>query len=295
MLSIIIPVRNESDSLDSIMEHYSKNLSNLDYEVLIINDFSKDDTLEKARNLFKNKNFKVLDNQKKGLGGAINLGIKQSTTQFVFITQPDVKLIDNCVNKLIDCIKNFKDFALITPEDTNNEIYKNYETNNSKACELKNNTYQLQEVEYVDLTWLINKTNFDDHDLWDEKIFLYFEAKDFSKRIRERNQKIYIAKGIKTFHIGSSSHESKFDYYSKLNRCWHYNWSRHYYYKKHYGFLFAYRKSLTLLLKLIIRLLKNLISFRKRQLKYNFTEIYGLFSSMVNLPAFYRPFKKLKI
>ena len=65
MLSIIIPVRNESDSLDSIMEHYSKNLSNLDYEVLIINDFSKDDTLEKARNLFKNKNFKVLDNKKK--------------------------------------------------------------------------------------------------------------------------------------------------------------------------------------------------------------------------------------
>ena len=89
MLSIIIPVRNESDSLDSIMEHYSKNLSNLDYEVLIINDFSKDDTLEKARNLFKNKNFKVLDNQKKGLGGAINLGIKESSGSNVAIMMAD--------------------------------------------------------------------------------------------------------------------------------------------------------------------------------------------------------------
>ncbi len=89
MLSIIIPVRNESDSLDSIMEHYSKNLGNLDYEVLIVNDFSKDDTLEKARNLFKNKNFKVLDNQKKGLGGAINLGIKESSGSNVAIMMAD--------------------------------------------------------------------------------------------------------------------------------------------------------------------------------------------------------------
>ncbi len=89
MLSIIIPVRNESDSLKGLMEHYSKNLSNINYEVLIINDFSKDDTLEKAKNLFKNQNFKVLDNKKKGLGGAINLGIKEASGSFVAIMMAD--------------------------------------------------------------------------------------------------------------------------------------------------------------------------------------------------------------
>ena len=281
MLTVIMPSFHSAALIE-------KRIIEVDHNIpIIIIENSKNISL-KSRVEKKFKNVKVIiPEENLGWGKAINLGIKQSTTQFVFITQPDVKLIDNCVNKLIDCIKNFKDFALITPEDTNNEIYKNYETENNKTRELKNNNYQLQEVEYVDLTWLINKTNFDDHDLWDEKIFLYFEAKDFSKRIRARNQKIYIAKGIKTFHIGSSSHESKFDYYSKLNRCWHYNWSRHYYYKKHYGFFFAYKKSLTLLLKLIIRLLKNLISFRKSQLKYNLIELYGLFSSMANLPSFY--------
>ena len=59
MLSIIIPVRNESDNLEAIMDYYLKNLNSLDYEVLIINDFSKDNTLEKARTLFKSKNFKA--------------------------------------------------------------------------------------------------------------------------------------------------------------------------------------------------------------------------------------------
>ena len=289
MLTVIMPSFHSAPLVEKRITEVDQNIP------IIIIENSKNISL-KSRVEKKFKNVKVIiPEENLGWGKAINLGIKQSTTQFVFITQPDVKLIDNCVNKLIDCIKNFKDFALITPEDTNNEIYKNYETENNSTHEPKNNDYQLKEVEYVDLTWLINRTNFDDHDLWDEKIFLYFEAKDFSKRIRERNKKIYIAKGIKTFHIGSSSHESKFDYYSKLNRCWHYNWSRHYYYKKHYGFFFAYKKSLTLLLKLIIRLLKNLISFRKSQLKYNLIELYGLFSSMANLPAFYRPYKKLKI
>jgi len=89
MLSIIIPVRNESDNLEAIMDYYSKNLNSLDYEILIINDFSKDNTLEKARNLFKNKNFKVLNNKKKGLGGAINLGIKEAAGSNIAIMMAD--------------------------------------------------------------------------------------------------------------------------------------------------------------------------------------------------------------
>jgi len=36
MLSIIVPVRNESDSLKDIFEYFSKNLENTNYEVLII-------------------------------------------------------------------------------------------------------------------------------------------------------------------------------------------------------------------------------------------------------------------
>ena len=89
MLSIIIPVRNESESLEDLMEHYSKNMNNFDYEVLVINDFSKDNTLEKARSLFKSKNFKIFDNKIKGLGGAINLGIKEAKGSNIAIMMAD--------------------------------------------------------------------------------------------------------------------------------------------------------------------------------------------------------------
>ena len=90
MLSVIIPVRNESDSLNELTEYYSKNLNNIDFEVLIVNDFSTDDTFEKAKRIWSdNKNFKILDNKKKGLGGAINLGIKEARGTFVAIMMAD--------------------------------------------------------------------------------------------------------------------------------------------------------------------------------------------------------------
>ena len=90
MLSIIVPVRNETDSLKDIFEYFSKNLENTNYEVLIINDFSQDNTLSNAKSLFsENKNFKVFDNQKKGLGGAINLGIEKAVGANIAIMMAD--------------------------------------------------------------------------------------------------------------------------------------------------------------------------------------------------------------
>ena len=90
MLSIIIPVRNESLNLKDIKDYYSNNLNNINYEVLIINDFSQDDTLKEANNLFsQSKNFRVLDNKKKGLGGAINLGINEASGSNIAIMMAD--------------------------------------------------------------------------------------------------------------------------------------------------------------------------------------------------------------
>ena len=66
MLSIIIPVRNETDILKDIINYFSQNLREIKHEILIINDFSEDDTLEKAKSLTNGlNNFRVLNNLKK--------------------------------------------------------------------------------------------------------------------------------------------------------------------------------------------------------------------------------------
>ena len=91
MLSIIIPLRDEIDNLENIKENFNKNLKNINFEVILVNDFSSDETFQKANEIAKgNKNFKVFDNKKKGLGGAINLGIKKTIGDYICIMMADL-------------------------------------------------------------------------------------------------------------------------------------------------------------------------------------------------------------
>ncbi len=91
MLSIIIPAKNEAENLQDIFKYFSIKLVDVDYEVIVINDFSSDETFIKAKDLFKNNNkFKIFDNKKEGLGGAINLGIEKSSGDKVAIMMADL-------------------------------------------------------------------------------------------------------------------------------------------------------------------------------------------------------------
>ena len=113
MLSIIIPARNEADNLEDILVYFSTNLKNIEFELLLINDFSDDETLVKAQKIFENNtNFKVIDNKKKGLGGAINQGIKNAKGERVIITMADmsdrvedvIKYNDLMIEKNLDAV-----------------------------------------------------------------------------------------------------------------------------------------------------------------------------------------------
>ncbi len=99
MLSIIVPVRNESNIIHEVFDYFFRNLKNINYEVLIINDFSNDGTFDKSKELSnKYENFRVLDNKKKGLGGAINLGIKEAKGDLISIMMAD---LSDDINDLI--------------------------------------------------------------------------------------------------------------------------------------------------------------------------------------------------
>ena len=114
MLSIIVPVRNESENLKSVFDYFNDNLKQIDFEVLIINDFSADDTLEKAKSLIANyKNFVVFDNLKKGLGGAINQGILKANGKYIAIMMADQSDDINDLLKYYELMKTDKYDAVL--------------------------------------------------------------------------------------------------------------------------------------------------------------------------------------
>lgn len=91
MFSIIIPCRNETEIIEETVKILCEELKEFKLEIIIINDFSNDDTLDKIRKLEKNYSFlKSFNNNKEGLGGAINLGIQSSSGEYILIYMADM-------------------------------------------------------------------------------------------------------------------------------------------------------------------------------------------------------------
>ena len=103
MLSIIIPLRNEAENLAEILSHFNNNLSKIDHEVILVNDFSIDDTFKKAKKISEEyENFKIIENKKKGLGGAINVGIECCKGEKICIMMGDLSDDINDLKKYND-------------------------------------------------------------------------------------------------------------------------------------------------------------------------------------------------
>ncbi len=88
--SIIIPCRDEEENVELIASNILRECSEYDYEIIFIDDFSQDTTLDKLKNISKNnQNIFFLENNIKGLGGAITLGLKKFNGEYVTIMMAD--------------------------------------------------------------------------------------------------------------------------------------------------------------------------------------------------------------
>ena len=89
-LSIIIPCRDEEENVSIIYQNITKKIKITNYQIIFINDFSSDNTENKIRELsIKDNKVLLYNNKKKGLGGAIDLGLKKSLGNFVTILMAD--------------------------------------------------------------------------------------------------------------------------------------------------------------------------------------------------------------
>ena len=91
-LSVVIPVKNEENVIENTIKSFDQSwIKTINYELIIVDDFSNDNTLKKIENI-KNiySNILVLKNKKPGLGSAITLGIENSSKKFLAIFMADM-------------------------------------------------------------------------------------------------------------------------------------------------------------------------------------------------------------
>ena len=106
-LSIIIPAYNCGDKISQIVDSILKQ-SFADFELIIVNDKSSDDTKQVIQNLAKLDKRIILINQKNNGGAAVarNAGLSIASGNYIMFFDADDDILPNTINEFIKAVKN---------------------------------------------------------------------------------------------------------------------------------------------------------------------------------------------
>lgn len=114
LLSLIIPIYNVDNYLDRCLDScVSQDLSESEYELVLVNDGSTDDSLTIAKQFAeKHTNVKVFSQGNKGLSEARNAGLRQAVGKYVWFIDSDDWISSNCLKGIVDTMDSCKLDAL---------------------------------------------------------------------------------------------------------------------------------------------------------------------------------------
>ena len=116
LLSIIIPVYNVEAYVERcLISCVNQDLPLTDYEIIVVNDGSKDNSLTIIENVARNySNIRVLSQENGGLSAARNTGLKNATGLYVWFVDSDDWIQNDCLKKITDiCVHRNLDMLQI--------------------------------------------------------------------------------------------------------------------------------------------------------------------------------------
>ena len=261
---------------------------NIKFPIIVVDNSLNFEFKKEIEEQYKNVEV-IIPRKNLGFSAGMNLGIKSSKTNYVFINSPDVIISNNSIEKLVDKISLIDNFALLGPTYLDESVNKNYH-------ELKNsNSYKnlnLKEVKWIDNNFIINKSEINKIGFFDEDFFMYYENFDLCHRILENKKKMYVCSDIKFVHQGTNSTDQKFTSEVQLSKSWHYSWSKYFFFKKHYGIFFALKKIMPNFLRSIKKIFYyNIFNRNKLEARLAIAELGGIANAILGNPSNFRPFK----
>ena len=116
-LSVIIVNYNTAALLKRLLESVVRNLSNVEYEICVIDNASTDESLNV---LSTYPQIQVIRNQTNvGFAKGVNQGLKTGTGELVVWLNPDTELLDNHFSDIVKYMKDHPEVGILGPTIVN--------------------------------------------------------------------------------------------------------------------------------------------------------------------------------
>jgi len=205
-ISVIIVTYNSSDCIQACLDSLWSQ-KGVDYEVIVVDNTSTDDTLLTVRN---NRSLLLENEENIGFGRACNLGMARSTGRYIFLLNPDARLTDESdlaqVCRLMDENPRWglAGAKVLSP---------NGSLESPPAREYPGQKHVQRDFSQLpgSISWVIGAAMVVRRDIYlqlggfDPEFFLYSEETDLCLRIRECGYEIGWMKDVSVRHIGGES------------------------------------------------------------------------------------------
>ena len=130
-LSVVIPVYNSENTIEEVVKEIENAVpklnSNFELEIILVNDYSEDNSLQVCKNICKHKSFVKLISFTKNFGqiNALMAGIRVASGDYIITMDDDLQTPPNEMGKLIDELKkNNYDVVFAKYKTENKSIFR---------------------------------------------------------------------------------------------------------------------------------------------------------------------------
>lgn len=241
-LSIIIVNFNSANLTLDLVKNLNSKIKNLSYEIIIVENNPESSDFEFLKEKFADKkNLTIKKNrQNSGFGAGNNFGAKLARGKYLMFLNPDTKILDNSIEKMLEFLKQHHEIAALSPliyakdEKTLQRHFfgKFMVANIFKKWSGGEETDLSKEFFFVDMVtgaaMMVKKMIFDKVGGFDQHFFMYVEDDDLCRQFYNLGYRNAVYTKAKIIHFEGQSSTSK------AKKAMYYK-SQNYYWKKYNG------------------------------------------------------------
>lgn len=256
-LSIIIVSYKSKEHLKVLLPSIFSSTKKYSYEVIIVDNDSKDGTAEAVEGLLSSvPNLKLIRNINNGFAAGNNIGIRKSLGKYVLLLNPDTKVRPDTFEVMLDMMENRPDVGVsgckLIKGDGKLDLacrrrFPNPVNSFKRLFLLNRKDYNYSDIDenremevdsVVGAFLLIRKFVIDRIGLLDERFFMYGEDLDWCWRCKQAGFKVlYYPRTLIYHYKGQSSKKAPFVMLKAFHNAMWIFYKKHYY--KNYSVIFS--------------------------------------------------------